>query len=655
LRGGGAGGGGGGGGAGGGPLAVRELTNAMWALGAVRHTRHPVFWELIDALTPHLQAPAPAGPGGGGGGRAGGGGGGAVNAQDLANAVWALARGGVEPESGVLRLAEGAVLRVLPELRAQHVASLLWSFSVLRYQQQPLQLQVPPEEGGQLPHAPPHHQQQRQQQQQQPWQQQQQQQQSRQQQPGSGGAGGGGGRAGWDPRGPRGLYQLLALRAAQLHVVRDEDEGIVAQVVWALVREKVASPQLMAAAAQRLAAGAERLSLREAAMVASAYRDVAQCAPIRLGLPADAGRRAAPSPRLVQRQLNPSMAGTAKDLKRRFDGVSEATTGAVGDNRALKKARAEQRPQEVVNGFRPSAPPKPRAAYYAPVGAAHPAHTSNVAPSSWPSFTVPRTSTLEQPLPRNMPGATSSSSWAHHPGYAPYGAPAMPHPPYAPSPYYSEYAPGPAYYEPYHHVHGSYGQPAMAFQPGCAPQPYATNQGAEQRYMQASSAPGAAYYEQCCGCPDCTYGAWYDATYPAYWPGYPPMMPQYVGNAAHGPYSSAHMQAQTTPPAESRASSNGAPTQVRTNPPFVSAKPPPVQSTVAHSMVTAYDDYDGILPGLATLTYALEAEEGQDDECWHAGWEESQPVPASFPPTEPASQDDDCAAVDAWLDSVLSS
>ncbi len=45
------------------------------------------------------------------------------------------------------------------------------------------------------------------------------------------------------------------------------------QLVWALVRQGLAGPGLLEAAAGSLAAGAHRLTLREAAMVASAYAD----------------------------------------------------------------------------------------------------------------------------------------------------------------------------------------------------------------------------------------------------------------------------------------------------------------------------------------------------------------------------------------------
>ncbi len=44
-----------------GSLPPRELSNAMWALGAVRHCHHPVFGELAAALLPHVKAAAAAG------------------------------------------------------------------------------------------------------------------------------------------------------------------------------------------------------------------------------------------------------------------------------------------------------------------------------------------------------------------------------------------------------------------------------------------------------------------------------------------------------------------------------------------------------------------------------------------------------------------
>ncbi|KAG2442372.1 hypothetical protein HXX76_002458 [Chlamydomonas incerta] len=217
-------------------LPARELSNALWALATARECNAAVFPALVAAMEPHLAA-AGAAPLGGvpvAGGR--------CNAQDIVNTVWALARAGTDPEARVMRLAEAAVLRAAPQLRAQHVASLLWSFSVLRYAPvlRPQALAVPVSSGRN----------------------------------GGGGRGGGGGGGR-----PADLYQVLAKRAGELRMWWSGGEDQLAQVVWALVRmheppaRVLVTPPLLAAAAERLAAGASRLSLREAAMVACAYRD----------------------------------------------------------------------------------------------------------------------------------------------------------------------------------------------------------------------------------------------------------------------------------------------------------------------------------------------------------------------------------------------
>ncbi|GLC38598.1 hypothetical protein PLESTM_000752400 [Pleodorina starrii] len=228
-------------------LPARELSNAMWALAAARHCHHPVFGDLAAALEPHLEAavaecearrrPLPAS------------GGGSCNVQDLANAVWALARSGrLSPDgagsgsgsgsSRLLGLAESAVLCALPQLRAQHVASLLWSFVTMRYRPR-RRVAAAAAAATSSPGA---------------------------------GAGAGGSRQ----QQQLSMYQLLARRVVELQLLQREDEGIVAQVVWALVKERQADERLLAAAAARLREGAGRLTLREAAMVASAYR-MARC------------------------------------------------------------------------------------------------------------------------------------------------------------------------------------------------------------------------------------------------------------------------------------------------------------------------------------------------------------------------------------------
>eukprot|EP00198_Chlamydomonas_reinhardtii_P003765 XP_001693101.1 predicted protein [Chlamydomonas reinhardtii] len=214
-------------------LPARELSNALWALATVRKCGAAVFPALVAAMEAHLAAAgaAPVGAVPVAGGR--------CNAQDIANTVWALARAGTDPEARVMRLAEGAVLRAAPQLRAQHVASLLWSFGVLRYSPalRPQALAVPS---------------------------------------GSGGSDRGGGRGSGRVAD---LYSVLGQRAGELRMWWSGEEDQLAQVVWSLVRmheppaRTLVTPPLLAAAAERLAAGAARLSLREAAMVASAYRD----------------------------------------------------------------------------------------------------------------------------------------------------------------------------------------------------------------------------------------------------------------------------------------------------------------------------------------------------------------------------------------------
>ncbi|KAG2483802.1 hypothetical protein HYH03_017325 [Edaphochlamys debaryana] len=257
-------------------LQPRELSNAMWALAAVDEHHRPAFSALAEAIEPHLAAAAgegavtagaslgffgsaaravvaesrasPPGPQRQGqvpSSRDGPERKGDVNAQDLANTVWALARARSDPDAPLLRSAEGAVLRTLGLLGPQHVASLLWSFAVLDYvPQQPstagTQAQAQARPGGRTPN---------------------------------------GRGAGRGPAPASALYEGLAKRAAQLRVTERGDEGLSAQVVWALVRLRLIGPRSLAAAAERLVLGAERLSLREAAMVASAFCDARHPAP----------------------------------------------------------------------------------------------------------------------------------------------------------------------------------------------------------------------------------------------------------------------------------------------------------------------------------------------------------------------------------------
>ncbi|GLI69756.1 hypothetical protein VaNZ11_014436, partial [Volvox africanus] len=245
-------------------LQARELSNAMWALASVRRCRHAVFEDLMTALEQHLEvaaevAPARSRPQRRPGRPAISG----CNVQDLANAVWAMARAAAAshegPSSRLLGLCEAAVLCVLPQLQAQHVASLLWSFSMLRFQPtRHMAVQVtstststPLHEGGCVPPgnaARVHHHQLHQQHLK--------------------------GRPAQEI--PMNLYQLLERRSWEVGLFGQEDEGIVAQVIWSLVRERVAGEKSLRVAARRLQTGADRLTLREAAMVASAYRE-ARC------------------------------------------------------------------------------------------------------------------------------------------------------------------------------------------------------------------------------------------------------------------------------------------------------------------------------------------------------------------------------------------
>ncbi len=125
-------------------LSCRELSNVLWALATARHSPNLLaMGALLDAMTARLSAAAAAAAGGpstrgpfsGAHVAAGAEKGAGVNGQDVSNAVWALARLRVEAEGlqRLLRAAEGCVLRLLPALRPMHVASLLWSFSTLRW------------------------------------------------------------------------------------------------------------------------------------------------------------------------------------------------------------------------------------------------------------------------------------------------------------------------------------------------------------------------------------------------------------------------------------------------------------------------------------------------------------------------------------------
>lgn len=120
-------------------LSCRELSNVLWALATARHSPNLIaMGALLDAMTARLLAAAgaPKPRGSFSGAHVAAGAGGAdVNGQDVSNAVWALARLRVEAEElqRLLRAAEGCVLRLLPELRPMHVASLLWSFTTLRW------------------------------------------------------------------------------------------------------------------------------------------------------------------------------------------------------------------------------------------------------------------------------------------------------------------------------------------------------------------------------------------------------------------------------------------------------------------------------------------------------------------------------------------
>ncbi|EFJ41736.1 hypothetical protein VOLCADRAFT_119621 [Volvox carteri f. nagariensis] len=277
-------------------LHAREVSNAMWALAVVRHCHHPVFGELVEAMEPHLQAAAGAAPleaaemarSGSGSGTlrrraAPAAGSGGCNVQDLVNAVWALARAGTlppfsssaaaaeGPSARLLRLAEAAALHVLPQLRPQHVASLLWSFVSMRHRPtRQLVVSGPTAaavvatvaevasaaaDGSDGSASSSRRRQQQQQHERWPLPPQQPQGQGQQ------------GRVS-----AMNLYQLLERRAWELQLFDKGDEGVVAQVVWALVKERLADGRLLVRAAWRLREGAARLTLREAAMVASAYR-----------------------------------------------------------------------------------------------------------------------------------------------------------------------------------------------------------------------------------------------------------------------------------------------------------------------------------------------------------------------------------------------
>ncbi|GIL86923.1 hypothetical protein Vretimale_15540 [Volvox reticuliferus] len=253
-------------------LQAREVSNAMWALASVRRCRHVVFEDLTVALEQHLAAAAEVSDAEGSRPqqqqlkRANGG----CNVQDLSNAVWAMARAAASshegPSSRLLGLCEAAVLRALPQLQAQHVASLLWSFSMLCHQPtRHAAVQVvavstssvvatPLQEGGGVPPgntARAHHHQQPQQHHHH--------QQHLQGRP--------------VQQAPLTLYQLLEKRSWEVGLLDQEDEGFVAQVIWSLARERVAGERALRVAARRLQTGANRLTLREAAMVASAYRE----------------------------------------------------------------------------------------------------------------------------------------------------------------------------------------------------------------------------------------------------------------------------------------------------------------------------------------------------------------------------------------------
>jgi transposase InsO family protein len=57
-----------------------------------------------------------------------------MNAQDVANTVWALATLGWQAGEGSMRCAlEGAAVRVAPSMNAQNVANTLWSIGKRKF------------------------------------------------------------------------------------------------------------------------------------------------------------------------------------------------------------------------------------------------------------------------------------------------------------------------------------------------------------------------------------------------------------------------------------------------------------------------------------------------------------------------------------------
>ena len=55
-----------------------------------------------------------------------------MNAQDVANALWALATLGWQAAEGAMRAAlEGAAVRVAPSMKPQDVANTLWALATL--------------------------------------------------------------------------------------------------------------------------------------------------------------------------------------------------------------------------------------------------------------------------------------------------------------------------------------------------------------------------------------------------------------------------------------------------------------------------------------------------------------------------------------------